>query len=55
MSLDASKFGLNDSFRSSNYVYPQIFNIEIESEVVGSGGPEPTVQVFGYILYYELW
>ena len=25
-------------FRSSNYVFPQIFNIEIEAEVVGSGG-----------------
>ena len=36
-------------FRSSNYVFPQIFNIEIVAEVVGSGGPEPTAQVFGYI------
>ena len=36
-------------FRSSNYVFPQIFDIEIEAEVVGSGGPEPTAKVLGYI------
>ena len=42
-------------FRSTNYVFPQIFDIEIEAEVVGSGGPEPTDQVFGYIWHYELW
>ena len=42
-------------FRFSNYVFPQIFNIEIEAKFVGSGGSEPTAKVLGYIWHYELW